>query len=180
MVQLIQLAHTLAAAEEPAGISALGIDPLAILAQAVTFLVLLFVIQKFALKKIVSTLEERRKTINRGLHLTAEMDKLKAEFDETTAKALKEARKEADTIINEARVESGEIIKASEEAAGRKADAILREAEAKIERDIVAAKKDLKTEMAGLVVEVTSAVLRTKVTDSSDRKLVEQYLKEVL
>ena len=57
------------AAEEPAGIAALGIDPLAILAQAGTFLVLFWVVKKFALNKISATLEERRKTIDQGVRL---------------------------------------------------------------------------------------------------------------
>lgn len=179
---LASTVHTFASAgaEEPAGIAALGIDPIAIVVQAITFLLLFFFIQKFALKNIVTTLEERRKTINRGLHLTAEMDKLKADLDERVESALKEARVEADKIINEARVESGEIIKAAEESATRKTEAMLKDAEGKIERDIVAAKKDLKNEVVGLVSEVTAQILREKVTSGEDRKLTEKYLKEVL
>ena len=173
-------ASTAAAEEESAGIAALGIDPIAIVIQAVTFLVLFFLIQKLALKKIVTTLEERRQTINRGLHLTAEMDAMKADLDERVGKALKEARKEADVIISEAKHESSEIVHAAEEAATRKADALLKDAEAKIERDIASAKKELKSEVAALVSEVTTAVLRDKVTTAEDRKLTEKYLKEVL
>ena len=47
--------------------------PLAILAQAATFLVLFFVIKKFALDGIVSTLEKRRKTIDDGVRLGREI-----------------------------------------------------------------------------------------------------------
>ena len=168
------------ASEESAGISALGIDPIAIAIQAATFLLLFFFIQKFALKKIVHTLEERRKTINRGLHLTAEMDKLKNDLDSRVEAALKEARVEADKIITEARVESGVMLKAAEESATRKTDAMLKDAEGKIERDIMTAKKDLKNEVVSLVSEVTSQILRDKVTSAEDRKLTEKYLKEVL
>ena len=167
-------------AEEAGGISALGIDPIAIAIQATTFFLLFFFIQKFALKKIVHALEERRKTINRGLHLTAEMDKLKTELDNRVESALKEARVEADKIITEARVESGEMLKAAEESASRKTDAMLKDAEGKIERDIMTAKKDLKNEVVSLVSEVTSHILRDKVTSAEDRKLTEKYLKEVL
>ena len=182
MIQHFTTVHTFAstASAEDEGIAALGIDPLAILIQAATFLVLFFLIQKLALKKIVTSLEERRKTINRGLHLTSEMDTLKADLDARVEKALKKARKDADVILQEARTESNEIIKAAEMSAGRKADALLRDASAKIDRDITQAKKDLKNEVVGLVTEVTGAVLREKVTASEDRKLTEKYLKEVL
>lgn len=182
MIHYVSTVHTFAASAgaEEEGIAALGIDPLAILIQAITFLVLFFLIQKLALNKIVATLEERRKTINRGLHLTGEMDAMKADLDARVEKALKKARTDADVILHEARLESSELIKAAEEAAGRKADAILKDASAKIDRDIAAAKKDLKNEVVGLVAEVTGAVLREKVTSSEDRKLTEKYLKEVL
>ncbi len=178
MVHALHMVQILANAEEPAGIGALGIDPLAIVAQAVTFLLLLFLIQKLALKKIVTTLEERRKTINRGLHLTAEMDTLKADLDAKVESTLKAARKEADIILAEARVESGDMIKTAEDGANRKADALLREAEGKIERDLATAKNELKSQMADLVIEATSAVVRNSLDINGDRKLAERYLEE--
>lgn len=180
-MQIAELLNIFAAsAEETKGIGALGLDPLAILAQAFTFLVLFVVIKKFALTKIVKTLEERRKTIDRGLHLTSELDQMKEDLDARVEKALQQARQQADVILTEAKVESGEIIKAGEEAATRKADAILVTAEGKIARDIEAARDGLRNEVAGLVVEVSEAVLREKVTNSRDRELVETYVKEAL
>ena len=176
---LPQLVNIVAVADKSSGISALGIDPLAILAQATTFLVLFFIINKFALKKIVATLEERRKTINRGLHLTSEMDKLKQELDARVESALHDARVESDKIIADAHSESGEIIKASEVSASSKAEMILRDAEARIEREIELAKRDLKKEMVELVSEVTASIMREKVTDQTDKKLIEKYLQEV-
>lgn len=166
--------------EESQGIAALGIDPFAIGAQALTFLVLFFIIKKYALSAIVSNLETRRKDINRGLRLTAEMDKQKAELDERVDAALKEARKDADAIIAEANTESGRIIRQAEESASRKADDMLMAAEGKIEREIAEARKGLRIEMAALVSEATEAILRTKLTVESDRKLVEDYVNEAL
>lgn len=166
--------------ESTQGIAALGLDPLAILAQAFTFLVLFFVVKKFAMDGIVKNLDKRHKDINRGLHLTAEMDKQKAELDERVEKALKAARKDADAIIAEAHTESGSIVRAAEESASRKAEDILRAAEGKIERDIAEARKGLRAEMAGLVAEATEAVLGQKLDASADRKLVEDYLGEAM
>ena len=165
---------------ESEGIAALGIDPIAIGAQALTFLVLFWVVKKYALDGIVKNLENRRKDINRGLHLTAEMDKQKEELDTRVEKALKAARKDADAIIAEAHTESGSIIKAAEDSANRKADDILRAAEGKIEREISEARKGLKTEMATLVTDATESILNEKLDAGSDRKLVEKYLGEAM
>lgn len=168
------------AAEGSEGIGALGLSLPAIVASAITFLVLFFVIKKFALDGIVANLKKREDDINRGLHLTAEMDKKSAELEQTVAAELKKARKEADAIIAEANTETGKMIQAAEEKAKNKADEILRAAEGKIERDIVEARNGLKAEMAGLITEATEAILGEKLDAKSDRKLVENYLKEAM
>lgn len=168
------------AVEESEGIAALGLSPTAIGAQLLTFFVLFFVIKKFALEGIVKNLQKRHDDINRGLHLTSELDKQKAELDERVEAALKAARKEADLIIADAQSETGKMIQAAEEKANLKADEIIRAAEGKIERDIVEARTGLKKEMASLITEATEAILGAKLDANADRKLVEDYLKEAM
>lgn len=180
MMNFLQTFAATEAAETSEGIGALGLSPAAILSSAITFLVLFFVIKKFALDGIVANLEKREKDINRGLHLTAEMDKKSAELEMTVEKTLKAARADADAIIAEAKVETGKMIQEAEEKANSKADEILRAAEGKIERDIVEARQGLKAEMAGLITEATEAILNQKLDAAGDRKLVEDYLKESL
>ena len=186
---MMNLLHTIAAgaaetgekaAESSEGIGALGLSLPAIIASTITFLVIFWVIKKFALEGIVANLEKREDDINRGLHLTAEMDKKAAELEATVEKTLKTARKDADAIIAEAQAETGKMIADAEAAASRKADEILRAAEGKIERDIADARQGLKTEVAGLVTEATEAILGQKLDAKSDRKLVEDYLKEAM
>ena len=174
------LAATEAAEESSEGIGALGLSLPAIIASAITFLVLFLIVKKYALSGIVANLEKRENDINRGLHLTAEMDKKAAELEETVEKTLKQARSDADAIIAEAHTETGKMIQEAEEKASRKADEIILSAEGKIERDIAEARDGLKSEMAGLITEATEAILQQKLDSASDRQLVEKYLKETL
>ena len=163
-------------AAEPEGIAALGIDPLAILAQAVTFLVLFFLIKKFALGKIVNTLETRRKTIDKGVLLGIEMEKEKAHLDEEVEKLLQQARKEADKIIAGSQTEAGAILKKAEDDAKRKADALMADAHNRIGEDIERAKTELKKDMVELVATATGAIIHEKVTAQSDGKLIQKIL----
>ncbi len=167
------------AAAEPEGIAALGIDPWAILAQAVTFLVLFFLIKKFALTKIVGTLEERRKTIDKGVMLGIEMEKEKTELDERVEALLQKARKEADTIIAQGHEEAGSMLKEAEAQAQRKADALLADAHNRIAEDIDKAKHELKKDMVELVGMATAAIIREKVDAKKDAQLIERMLEEV-
>jgi F-type H+-transporting ATPase subunit b len=168
------------AEETSEGIGALGLSLPAIIASAITFTLLYIVVKKYALSGIVSNLEKREKDINRGLHLTAEMDKKSAELEATVEAELKKARKEADLIIAESRAETGKMIQEAEEKAKHQAGEILRAAEGKIEREITEARNGLKKEMAGLITEATEAILGQKLDATGDRKLVETYLKEAM
>jgi F-type H+-transporting ATPase subunit b len=164
-------------AEEAEGIAALGIDPLAILAQAVTFLVVFWVIKKFALTKIVGTLEERRKVIDKGVLLGRKMEIEQDKLDEKIAASLKEARRDADKIINQAQQEGNAIIKAAEEKASKKVDDMIADAHAKIDDDLVRARKDLEHEMLSLVADATEAIINEKLDTTKDNALITRALK---
>ncbi len=167
------------AAEETQGIGALRIDVLAILAQAVTFLVLFLIIKKFALTKIVATLEKRRKTIDDGVRLGREMEAEKEKLEEKFEAVLRKARVQADEIIASGQKESGEIIKAAEESAVRKTDAMLADAHAKIEADIESARKSLEQEMRSLVAEATEVIIDEKLDAKKDESLIKRAFAKV-
>jgi|SRR5690606_8469011 len=168
-----------ATGEEAQGIAAVGIDPLAILAQALTFLVLFFVIKKFALNGIVSTLEKRRQTIDDGVRLGREMEAEKARLDEKVAEALAKARAEADKIIAQGHQEAGEIISRAEADAARKVDTMLADAHARIDEDIEAARKSLEQDMRALVAEATEVILEEKLDAKKDASLLSRALSRV-
>jgi F-type H+-transporting ATPase subunit b len=165
--------------EEAEGIAALGIDPLAIGAQAVTFLVLFWVVKKFALEGIVRSLEDRRKTIDKGVRLGVKMEAEQAKLEQTIDAKLQEARKQADAIIAGANKESGAIIRAAEARAAEKVDGMINDAHARIADDIANAKKDLQKEVVGLVAEATEAIIGEKMTSEKDEAFIKRMLEGV-
>ena len=176
MTGLYLLAETAEHGEEAGGISALGLDPLAILAQAVTFLVLFWVIKKFALDKIVATLEERRKTIDKGVKLGFQMEAEKQKLDEAVEAKLQEARVEADKIIAASHQQAGEVIKAAEVSAARKVDGMIADAHVRIQEDIKKAKKDLEAETLKLIAQATEAIIDEKMDAQKDESLIRRAL----
>ncbi len=176
-VNLLQIVGS--TGEEPAGIAALGIDPLAILAQAGTFLLLFFILKKFALDKIVKTLEDRRKTIDSGVRLGREMETEKERLGEDIAAQLQVARQEADKIIAASHREAGEIVREAEHAASRKAEGILADATAHIEEDVMKARTELQKEILELVADATAIIAEEKIDARKDASLIERALTRV-
>lgn len=178
-MEILSLLNNFAATEEVSGIGALGIDPLAILAQAATFLALFFIIKKFALDGIVQTLEKRRKTIDDGVRLGREMEAEKEQLDAKVDELMRKARTEADSIIVGGQKEAAAIIKAAEEVASRKADAILADARGRIDEDINAARKGLEQEMRTLVAEATEVIIEEKLDAKKDESLIKRAFARV-
>lgn len=181
---MIELLTTIAAtdsyANESTGIQALGLDPLAILAQAVTFLVLFVIVKKFALDKIVAVLEERRKTIDKGVRLGLEMQAEKERLSQIVEEELHKTRLEADKIIAVAHEESGVIIKSAEAKAAAKVETMMADARARIEDDMREARRTLEKEIVGLVAAATEVIIQEKLDRRKDAALIKRLLGESL
>ncbi len=164
------------AAEESAGLAALGLDPLAILAQAGTFLVLFWVVKRFALNKIVATLEKRRKTIDKGVRLGQKMEAEQAKLNEEVEARLRQARTEADKILAAAQREAGEAVKAAEVTASEKVDQMIADAHARIAEDMQTARKALEKDILSLVAAATEVIIEEKLDEKRDNTLIQRAL----
>lgn len=164
---------------EKSGIAVLGINPVSLLLQLATFLILYLLIKRFAFKAIVKMLEQRRKVINDGIGLGQKMEAEQAKLEKEIDKALHKARNEADKIVANAHSESVEIIKAAEETAAHKSAAMIEDAKAQIATATEKAKQELKAEMVELVAEATGALIGEKVDARKDSSLIAKALEEV-
>ncbi|MFZ9386954.1 MAG: F0F1 ATP synthase subunit B [Chitinophagaceae bacterium] len=124
------------------------------------FLVVFYILKKFAWPAIVKGLKDRELSIADSLataeRVREEMSQLKSENEallaqarEERAKLLKEARETKDKIINEAK-----------DQARVEANKILTEAQAAIDTQKMAALTEVKNQIGKLVIEVSEKVLR--------------------
>lgn len=168
-----------AAESGSSGISSLGINLKSFLFQLITFLIVLLILRRWVFPKLVATLEERRKTLEESLNqarLTEEtLQKAEAKADEI----LQKARADADAALAEAHTKAEEIITKGETAASERGARIIAEAEQRLGQERQRLHDELRGELAGLVAAATEKVLRQKVNEREDRKLIEQSLKEL-
>ena len=177
---ITQFAHAEEAAahvEEASGIGALGINSKAFIIQLITFLLVFLILRRWVFKPVVGYLDERQKTIDKGVKLTSELSNQKEELDREAAQIRKTARKEADKAVSDAHAQSTAMVKEAEEAAQAKAQAILDDAEKKIQEEAARARRNLESEMVNLVIEATEKVTREKLDAKKDNALVSAALK---
>jgi F-type H+-transporting ATPase subunit b len=151
-----------------------------ILWQAFVFLLLVFLLARFAWKPILNALKEREMTIQQALDAAekarAELARLQAENE----KLLKEARDERDKILKEARQNANRLIDEARTEAKKSADKIIDDARQAIQLEKQAALRELKVQVARFSLQIAEKLLRKNLSDDEAQKaLVEEYLKDI-
>jgi F-type H+-transporting ATPase subunit b len=156
-----------------------GISTPFLVAQIVNFLVVAFILWKFAFKPVLATLDERQKKIADGLKFADEMKaKLEATQQESVASA-KKAQAEAAKIIEEARKSAKEFLERQTQESAAKANEILVKAQQVIELEKKKMLAEARAEIAGLVVEITQRVLAKQLSDADRARFNEAAAKEL-
>lgn len=171
--------NTQFAASSSGGISSLGVNLKSFVFQLITFLIVLLILRRWVFPKLVATLEGRRQALEESLQQARLTEETLQKAESKAAEILQKARAQADEAMAEAQTKAEEIIAAGETAASERAARIIKEAEAHLDQERSRLHQDLRAELADLVVATTEKVLRKKVSESEDRKLIEQTLKEL-
>jgi F-type H+-transporting ATPase subunit b len=145
--------------------------------QLILFLVLLFVLRKFAWKPILGAVEEREKSIEDSLasaeKARAEMERLQSDNE----RILAEARAERDVILKEAREIKEKMIGDAKTEAGTQAEKIIANAKEQIHNEKMAAVTELKNQVAEMSIEIAEMVLRRELDDKAKQgELVKDQL----
>ena len=150
------------------------------LAQIVNFLILLFILAKFAYKPLLKAMEDRRNKIIKDLD-TAEQTRqdataLKAQYEEQLAAA----RKEAAGIVDKANKIAQSLHDEMMEEARKERETMLSAAREHIELEKQKALLDIRTEVIELSTQIAGKVLREKLDSAEDQQLVAKAADEVL
>ncbi|GAE27235.1 ATP synthase B chain [Halalkalibacter wakoensis JCM 9140] len=150
-----------------------------ILYQLAAFLVLLFFLNKFALKPLLGVMEKREQLVNENIDSAEKSRKDAESYIEDQRKELEKAKLEAQEIIQQAKKlseqQGQDILEQARENAERLKDSAL----AEIQREKEQAVSALREQVAGLSVLIAKKVIEKELDEKAQEKLVEEYLKEV-
>jgi len=146
----------------------------------IAFVVVLYILGKFAWKPIINSLNQREKTIADSLE-TAQ--RVKIEMSQQTRENeafLVKAREERAIMLKEARDTKDKIINEAKEQAKVEANKIIIEAQQQINAQKMAALTDVKNQVGKMVVEVTEKVLRKQLSSKEAQEAhIQDLVKEV-
>jgi len=142
----------------------------------IAFLIVFFLLKKFAWKPIITGLTDRETNIAESI-ASAEKVKLEmAQLKNDNEKLLAKAREERATLLKEAKETKDRMINEAKEEAKAQAAKILADAQASIQHQKMAALTDIKNQVGNLVVEVSEKVLRRELANKAEQ---ENYIKQL-
>jgi F-type H+-transporting ATPase subunit b len=141
------------------------------------FLIVFFILRKFAWPAIIKGLKDRENIITESLataqKVKEEMSQLKSENEILLAKA----REERALMLKEARETKDKVINEAKEQAKVEANKIILDAQAAINTQKMAALTELKNQVGKLVIEVSEKVLRREL---GSKEAQETHIKELV
>ena len=143
--------------------------------QTIIFLLLFFLLAKYAWKPILNSLKIREESIQTALDAAEKAKEEMAQLKADNKKMMDEARQQRDEILREARDVANAIKDEAKEDASKQTDKMIKDANEK-----QAALSEVKGQVADLVIQVTEKILREKLQDDSAQKaLIDKYVKDV-
>ncbi|WP_258000455.1 F0F1 ATP synthase subunit B [Bacillus sp. Marseille-P3661] len=157
----------------------LGINTGDIVFQLVMFLILLLLLRKFAFGPLMGIMKQREEHIGNEIAAAEKSRKEAERIAADQAEALKQARVEAQQLIENAKKigeqQEKDIIEAARTEAVRLKESAIKEIQQEKEQAVAA----LREQVASLSVLIASKVIEKELSEKDQEKLINEYIKEV-
>jgi F-type H+-transporting ATPase subunit b len=142
------------------------------------FLIVFFILRKFAWRPILKALHERETGIAESISAAERLKKEMSSMQAENEKLMAQAREERTLMLKEAKETKDRIVGEAKEQAKIEANKIIAEAQQQIQQQKMAALTDVKNEIGKLAVEVAEKVLRRNLATAEDQNSYAKMLVE--
>jgi F-type H+-transporting ATPase subunit b len=156
-----------------------GWNPWLFLSQVISFLIVAFLLRRFAYKPILAVLEERRRKIEEGQLNAEKIKKELAEAEKRYQEILAKANADAQRMIDEARESAAHLSERKQQEAIAAAEQIIAKAREVAALEHERTMESLKHELGRLVVETTGKVAGKVLTPEDQQRLQEETARQL-
>ena len=160
-------------------LSDFGVQPILLAAQAVNFLVLLFILNKFLYKPVLKTLDQRKQKVSQSLKDAAEIEKKLAQIELDQEKALQAATTEAKKIINEATESGNQIINDAHLKAAHDIQLMVNKSNTQISLEKDRLNQEIKAELADMIAAGLKVISGKVLSDKDKKELLDRSIKNI-
>jgi F-type H+-transporting ATPase subunit b len=142
------------------------------------FLIVFYILKKFAWTSILKGLNERESNIADSIASAERVKKEMAQLKNDNEALLQAAREERASLLKEAKEIKDKMINDAKEEAKHQAAKIIADANASIQHQKMAALTDIKNQVGKMVVEVSEKILRKELSDKANQEAYISQLAE--
>ncbi|WP_067515878.1 F0F1 ATP synthase subunit B [Endozoicomonas ascidiicola] len=150
-----------------------------LIGQSIAFMFFVWFCMKYVWPPLTQILSDRQKKIADGLAAADKAENDLAQANEKVAELLKEARVEAQGILELANKRASQIVDEAKEQARAEGDRLKAAAAAEIEQDANRAREALRTQVATLAVAGAERILGERLDEAANGKLVDDLASEL-
>jgi F-type H+-transporting ATPase subunit b len=158
---------------------AFGFNTSLFISQVISFLIVAFLLHRFAYKPILKVLEARRQEIAQSLANAEQIKKQLADAEASRQKTLADANAQANKLIEEARAVAAKVQESETQRAIATAEQIIAKAREAAALDHQRMLQELRKEVGQLVVRTTAAVAGKVLTMDDQKRLIDETNKQL-
>ena len=155
------------------------VDPGLFIWTIATFLVLLFLLKRFAWGPLLEALERRQQTIAAAVDDARKAREELERVQRDSTQVLNESRREAEGILVRARADAERFREELRTKAAAEAANITKNAERQIQQETARAISQLRQEAIDLSVAIASKLLRRAVTREDNERLIQDVIQKL-
>ena len=150
-----------------------------IVAQIVSFLILFFLMKRFAWRPFIKVLDDRRSRIASEFKkiddAKSEAQAIRADYEARLSSIETEARARIQAAVEEGRKAAEEI----RQDAREESEKIFVKAQESIKAEVAKAEENLKDKIVNLTVDIAGKVIQERLTVEDDKAIVETFIREM-
>lgn len=147
-----------------------------IVSQIIAFLIVLWVLKRFAWKPILGLMEERKKKIQSEFdYIEEQKNDIKKLMDEYQEK-LADIDAQAKVALQKAASRGQEIATIIEKEARSRSEEMMTKTQEEIQNEIAKAKVQLKNDMVEMIIAATQKVIKHDLDEEKQKKLISSFI----
>ncbi|MFH1890516.1 MAG: F0F1 ATP synthase subunit B [Candidatus Kuenenbacteria bacterium] len=146
------------------------------LANLVNFLIIFWLLKKYAFGPIAKKIKERDEKIQKGLEDSERAASEVMMAKENYEKKINEAKREANLIIAKAADQGKELVNKAAENAQDKAEKIISGAETVIQKEKETMIAEIKEETVEIAIQITEKIIKEKLDKASNETLIKKLI----
>jgi F-type H+-transporting ATPase subunit b len=154
----------------------IGFDWPVALANLINFIIIFFILKRFAFKPIQKIVNERQKKIEEGIENAEKAEANLLAAEKTKEKKIEEARMKANQIIATAQKKGDEMLDETQIRAVKEKERIIRDGEQAVEESKKKIKKEVEKEMSGLIIDGIEKVLQENLNEETQKDYIKKSL----